>query len=121
MGEKIFDLILSYPLILIVLIVLIPVVHFLKKIIKDDNKDMRSLKVIGLSFATSFVLNLLPAFAYQSISAWLDFIIFEIALTLIMPVIAGGITVIFDIAIKAGLLDSAIEWLKNFLNKKGGT
>jgi hypothetical protein len=114
--EKIIDLVLKYPLIIIVLIVLIPVVHFLKKLIKDENKDRKSLKVIGLSFIVSLILNLLPSFAYQ-FTGIMDFIIFLIALTLIIPVVAGGFTVVFDILYKSGVFDAAVNWLKNFLNK----
>lgn len=119
MKEKIFDLVLTYPLIVIAFVVLIPIVHFLKKLIKDDNKDIRSLKVIGLSFLASLLLNLLPTFAYCTLASPIDFSIYLIALTLIIPVIAGGVTVIFDIFIKAGLLEASLNWLKKFLNKEG--
>jgi hypothetical protein len=117
MKDKLFELAMSNILIVIVFIVLIPVVHFLKKLIKDDNKDRKSLKVIGLSFLASFILNLLPTFAYCTIASWMDFTIYLIALTLIIPVAAGGVTVIFDILINAGVIDAGLNWLKNFLNK----
>src|SRR5512138_2429063 len=118
MQEKLFDLAMSNILIIVVFIVLIATVHFLKKLIKDENKDIRSLKVIGLSFLISFFLNLLPVFAYCTIASWMDFIIYVIALTLILPVFSGGVTVVIDKFINAGVFDAGINWLKNFLNKK---
>jgi hypothetical protein len=116
MKDKLFDLAMSNILIIIVFIVLIPVVHFLKKLIKDENVDRKSLKVIGLSFLSSFILNFLPAFAYCTIASWMDFIIYILALTLIIPVCAGGVTVLFDKLINAGVVDAGLNWLKNFLN-----
>lgn len=116
MKDKIFDLVLQYPLIIVVFIVLIPVVHFAKKMIKDDNKDIRFFKVIGLSFLISSILNLLPSFMYcEKIK---EFIVLEIALTIFFPPIAGFVTIVFDKLQTAGVIDSLITWLKNFLTKK---
>lgn len=116
MIEKIFDFLVSNPFILVPFIVTIPSVHFLKKIIKETDKDIKSIKVIGLSFIISFIFTLIPAIAYNNIDI-IDIALYQISFSVVCVILSSGIVIIFDKARMAGIIDAAFNYIKNLLNK----
>jgi hypothetical protein len=116
MIDKIIEFFFQAPLILMPFIVTIPSVHFIKRIINDDNKERKAIKVIGISYAVSFIYTLLPTFAYNPIS--IDMIIYQIALSTACMVLSSGVVVVFDILVANGMLTAVINFLKSFIKPK---
>jgi hypothetical protein len=117
MNEKIFNLIIEYWIAFIPYIVLIFVVNWIKKRLKIKDENKKSFFVILISLGTSFLLNLLPAFYYVSLSDLINLIIIHLSLTFLCSAVTGFITIIIDKAIKAKIDEDIISFIKNFFNK----
>lgn len=116
MLDKIIEFFFKFPLILMPFIVTIPSVHFLKRIIKDKDKDRKAIKVIGISYVASFIYTLLPTISYNDIS--INMIIYQIALSTACMILSSGVVVVFDVLIANGMLTAVINFLKSFIKPK---